>query len=158
MLGCLAIGSVAKAETTYHVGVGLGPMYSGLGLSVERVRDQDKIALGAGLIHSTSWVGQLYGASLMYHRFDLIGDSGRHALGAGIAPVGHRWGGRFVWEDGRSRIEDSYHDAIYGPLIAYNYHPRRAALGGFHFGISYGHARRDRHTYGGLNMNIGYRF
>lgn len=41
--------SQAYAQTTYYVGVGLGPEYSGLGGTFERITDVSRLALGGGL-------------------------------------------------------------------------------------------------------------
>lgn len=149
----------ALAQTTYHVGLGLGPEYAGLGVSAERVTDTDKLTLGAGLVNSQRVVGEVYGASLMYHRFDLIAaDTGRHALGVGVAPVGQRWSYTARFSAGQWQYTTNYHDVIYGGVVAYNYHPRGAQLGGFHIGLSYGYGSRSGDTASGLRMNFGYRF
>lgn len=162
ILGVVSIlcSGAALAQTTYHVGVGAGPEYGGLGATIERVTDNDKVTFGGGLVNSHRIVGEAYGASLMYHRFDLINaESGEHALGIGIAPVGHRWR-YFVEQDtaGRWHYRTDYHDVIYGGLLAYNYHPRGASLGGFHIGVSYGYGSRAGETASGLNITFGYRF
>ena len=149
----------ALAQTTYHVGLGFGPEYAGLGASAERVTDTGKLTLGAGLVNSQRIVGEVYGASLMYHRFDLIGaDSGRHSLGAGVAPVGQRWSYTARYSSGQWQYTTNYHDVIYGGVVAYNFHPRGAQLGGFHIGISYGYGSRSGDSASGLQMNFGYRF
>ena len=159
-LVALMFVGTAHAQTTYHIGVGDARQYAGLGLSLERVTDQDKITLGAGLVHSHRVVGELWGAALMYHRFDLIAaDTGRHALGVGIAPVASRWSYRFRIQPGQpTEYETQYHHAVYGGVLAYNYHPRGAALGGFHVGASYGYGRRDGASSSNIHISVGYRF
>lgn len=153
------VSANALAQTTYHLGLGLGPEYAGLGASAERVTDHGKLTLGAGLVNSHRVVGEVYGASLLYHRFDLIdAGSGRHALGLGVAPVGQRWSYTARFSAGQWQYTTNYHDVIYGGVVAYNFHPRGAQLGGFHLGISYGYGSRSGETASGLQMNFGYRF
>lgn len=150
----------AHANATHHIGIGLGPEYGGLGATIERVSDNAKLTLGGGIYSSTSYASTTYGAALMYHRFDIIAaDSEQHAVGIGIAPVGREFGYRAQWQDGVGwRYVDGFDNVVHGALVAYNFHPRRAELGGMHVGVSYGYGSRGGRSVSGLNITIGYRF
>lgn len=149
---------VANADATYHPGLGIGSQYSGLGINVTRATDNDLWVAGAGLVRHQSDSGSLFGLTASYHRSDILGDSGEHALGMGVGPVGvqrrfERWS-----QDGWTYYREIEQRAVYGGMLMYNYYPRRMSLGGMHIGVSLGYGERDGRSVSGLDINLGYRF
>lgn len=157
----LCTPSIAAAQTTYHLGIGIGPEYGGLGATGERITDTSRLALGGGFLGRSSFNNdRAYGVGLTYHRFDLIQpESGRHALGVGIVPAAsYNWATFEVREDGRTVLSDVERRVAYGAYVGYNYHPRGAQLGGAQIGIGYTYGRRDGIQHGGVSITLGYRF
>lgn len=154
----LALPGAVKADATYHPAIGIGTQYAGLGVNLTRATDDDLWVVGGGLVSSSSWAGNRYGAKVSYHRSDLISESGNHALGVGVGPVGNEQSARFHYSNGQVTYSNIRHRAIYGPFLMYNYYPRRMSLGGAHIGVALGYGEGEFRSVTGISINMGYRF
>ncbi|RUO26724.1 hypothetical protein CWE09_08495 [Aliidiomarina minuta] len=150
--------TLANADATYHPGIGIGAQYSGLGANMTRATDNDLWVVGGGLVRYNSDSGSLFGLTASYHRSDILGDSGEHAIGIGVGPVGVQRSFEYWRQDGWTYYRETDQRAVYGGMLMYNYYPRRMSLGGSHIGVSFGYGERDGRSVRGLDINFGYRF
>jgi len=136
----------AQAEDSYSVGLGMGTLYSGVGVNVAMLSKHDMKYISGGCLSYSSFGGVTCGAGIGWIKTDLFdANSDNHGFGLYLGAVGTE----------RRRFEDK---ALYGAGIGYHYFFRGIANSGGHIGVSVTHGRGKSENGSGVIFEFGYQF
>ncbi|GGF77518.1 hypothetical protein [Alteromonas lipolytica] len=127
-LACLLLPlsvSTTSLANEFSFGVGIGSLYSGLGVNVASRSATDLKYVSAGCMSYSSYGGATCGAGAGWIQADLLGfDNTNHGIGVYIGIVGDE--------------RESYNDtkAVYGAGLSYHYFAKGIEQPGAHLGIS----------------------
>lgn len=150
LLLCTAGPSCASDEITF--GIGLGAMYSGLGMNIALRSEHDLRYLSAGCVALgySDAEGRIaacgVGAGWLWTN-NFSDSNNRHGLGLSLGPIGYR-GRTYVGEEG---------DTIYGAGISYAYFVPGISRKGWNLGATLAVGHKDDAN-GHLLLQAGYQY
>lgn len=150
----LSVPNIALAESQISVGVGLGSMYSGLGVNVSLYEDNNIKYLSYGCFaFETDTNGNknsACGLGLGFLKSGILSEGNKHTVGLHFGAIAAKrsWG-----QNG-----DSLLDTVYGIGIPYAFFPNGLSGKGLNVGItpSIGNYKGD--ALGKILLQIGYQF
>lgn len=147
----IALLSSAAQASDFDFGVGVGPQYSGVGVSSKYFPSKSSaLGLSAGCISFSSTFGHTCGAGLSYERTDLFSaSSDQHSFGLylGLSGSEFRLSG--------NRYDD---EAVYGGALFYTFYFEELSQPGLHIGAHISTENRSHSTEVDFGINLGYRF
>ncbi|KFZ30832.1 hypothetical protein IDSA_07035 [Pseudidiomarina salinarum] len=148
--GIALFGSAVKASE-FDFGIGLGPQYSGLGVSSKYfVSGSSAVGLSAGCVHLASFDSDHCGVGISYERTDLFStNSKQHSLGLYLGII-----------DSQMLLRDGYYerDDVYGGGVFYTYYFQELTKPGFHAGVDIMGSNKNSGSDASVDVHFGYRF
>ena len=148
LAGLFAIDS-SYAEDGLSVGVGIGALYSGIGVNLGRRSENTfgYLAAGCGAISNVDGWKLPCGGGAGWIRTDLLTKTNnRHGLGIYVGPVGHNAVANGDWK------------ARYGAGLTYVYFFGDVVARGWSIGVTPTVGKKYGDYRGGLLVDIGYQF
>jgi len=148
LLALFACSLSVNAEDSYSFGVGLGTAYSGIGVNVAQVSQDDMKYASAGCVSTSSIYGSTCGVGVGWITTDLLdAESNKIGLGAYLGIVGRKRDG-ITFE----------HEASYGVGIGYHYFFNGIDQPGTRLGFSFVVGADSDDNSDGLLLELGYQF
>lgn len=142
----LAFSANSSAEN-FSFGVGVGSLYSGLGVNVATRSDTDLKYLSAGCVSYSDRDGATCGVGAGWIKTDLFNSqSTKHGLGAYLGVVG------------RERVAFNKDEALYGAGLGYHYFFNGIAKPGTNLGVTFVAGDAESGFDSSLMVQLGYQF
>ncbi len=136
----------AEANEQHSFGVGLGSSYSGLGINIAQLSDDDMKYISAGCVSSSSKNGSTCGLGIGWIVTDLFdNNNNKHGLGAYAGIIG-------------TEINLDDNQPLYGLGFGYHYFLNGINKPGTNLGFSFLTGNSDNGQENVLMFQIGYQF
>ena len=139
-----------KAEESYSFGLGIGPLYNGLGGNIAHISNNEMRYASAGCISYSSLFGSTCGVGLGWIKTDLFeSESNKDGYGIYIGTIGSE-----------AELDHDGWDnkPIYGIGVGYHYFFNGIDESGSNLGISFGAGDSNNGTEHRLMFTFGYQF
>ena len=140
-----------SAEESYSFGLGIGASYSGLGVNISQLSENDMKYISAGCISYSSASGETCGVGIGWIKTDLMETaSNKHGLGAYLGIVGTK-------REVRS-FSDFEDEPVYGIGVGYHYFFNGTNDSGTNLGFSLVAGDYEEKIESTIIFQVGYQF
>ena len=149
-LSIFLVSISANAEESNSIGLGMGISYSGLGVNISQLSENDMKYFSAGCISYSSLFGSACGVGVGWIKTDLFEtESDKHGFGAYLGVVGSkRKRGTF----------NNDNQPAYGIGVSYHYFFNGISSSGTNLGLSFVAGDNGDETESAAILQVGYQF
>jgi hypothetical protein len=157
-LCCSASVLADDNKQQFSFGLGIGAMYTGLGVNAAMVSPTELKYLSLGCIEYSSTYGTACGAGLGWIKTDLFDiQNNKHGLGLYVTSLGEETTNSYTTSDQGTTVY-WHRSAVYGLGVSYSYFSNGIDKPGFTYGVSvHGSNAEFENKLGGF-FQIGYQF